>query len=291
MSDSKGDILERSVRSSSFLWRSPRFLLEVFIFNGLFWTVLLNSVSYHPGDAIMSGSMPSSIEALPSEFDNANSDFEYSSDKTGPNDILPTSDDEAAFTGLFADTDSPQRTLHRRVVDYRRRVLARQTLEKSLHAKICHHPACQRLSKSPNRNAKPLEFDFDFVFNCVVVFSNAIVLLSAAILNCSLCSCSGWMGAVILVNVLCPGIVVIIDTLPAELGTYLIMVICESMLWLSVAVWRLKDSFQKQSEFILALLLYSLCTSYVAWSGPALYVEVDDTTYLLICQSLLDERY
>ncbi len=68
--------------------------------------------------------------------------------------------------------------------------------------------------------------------------------------------------------------VVIIDTLPAELGTYLLMVICKNMLWLGVAVWRLRDSFQKQSEFILALLLYSLCTSYLAWSGPALYIEV-----------------
>ena len=144
-----------------------------------------------------------------------------------------------------------------------------------LNSRICNHPVCKRSTrKGLARSSSPLEFDFNFVFNCVVVVSNAIVLLGAAVMNCSLCSCSGWLSAFILVNVLCPGVVVIIDTLPAELGTYLLMVICESMLWLGVAVWRLRDSFQKQSEFILALLLYSLCTSYVAWSGPALYVEV-----------------
>jgi hypothetical protein len=147
-----------------------------------------------------------------------------------------------------------------------------------MNPRICNHPVCKRSTrKGLARSSRPLEFDFNFVFNCVVVVSNAIVLLGAAVMNCSLCSCSGWLSAFIVVNVLCPGVVVIIDTLPAELGTYLLMVICESMLWLVVAVWRLRDSFQKQSEFILALLLYSLCTSYVAWSGPALYVEVIPT--------------
>lgn len=137
-----------------------------------------------------------------------------------------------------------------------------------------HKTRLQNHRRCGGSRQEPLCFDFNLVFNLVVLVSNSAVMLACVLSGCGHCSCVGWLSGLALTNLLCPGIVVTLDTLPAELGAYLLIVMAESLLWLIVAALRLREAFEKQSEFVLALMLYSVCTSYVAWSGPALYVEL-----------------
>ena len=119
----------------------------------------------------------------------------------------------------------------------------------------------------------PLEFNFNLVFNSVVIVSNTIFILASAF-HRSQCTLAGWISGLLLTNVVCPGLVVVLDSLPAELGGYFLVVSLESLFWVAFAFWHLRGLFMKDSEFVLALTVCSLCSSYLAWSLPALYVEV-----------------
>ena len=126
----------------------------------------------------------------------------------------------------------------------------------------------------PNRSRyEPLQFNFNLVFNSVVIISNGAYMLAAALCR-SQCSIAGWASGFLLTNLLGPGLVVMLDCLPAELGGYFLIVSLESLLWVMFAFHHLQGLFEKDSEFVLALTLCSLCSSYVAWSLPAIYVEV-----------------
>ncbi|EKX36397.1 hypothetical protein GUITHDRAFT_145766 [Guillardia theta CCMP2712] len=119
---------------------------------------------------------------------------------------------------------------------------------------------------------KFLLFDFNLVFNTVVVGTNVAYFLCTLTQKVAPTSVGEWVSTLVILNIVFPGMVVTIDSLPGDLGTYLLIVVVESVAWLVLADWRLRGTFQKQSECILVLLLWSICTSYVAWSIPALYM-------------------
>ena len=136
-------------------------------------------------------------------------------------------------------------------------------------------PNHERRNHERHRRSRyePLDFNFNFVFNSVVIVSNTIFVLGSAFPR-SQCTLAGWISGLLLTNMVFPGLVVVLDSLPAELGGYFLVVSLESLFWVAFAFWHLRGLFMKDSEFFLALTLCSLCSSYLAWSLPALYVEV-----------------
>jgi len=78
----------------------------------------------------------------------------------------------------------------------------------------------------------PFKFNFNLVFNSVVLASNALFMLA--------CSWRRWqvslarcLVGLVVTNMLCPGLVVVFDSLPAELGDYFLMVALESLFWVT----------------------------------------------------------
>eukprot|EP00960_Hanusia_phi_P008504 242447-Hanusia_phi.AAC.3 len=111
--------------------------------------------------------------------------------------------------------------------------------------------------------------DFNLVFNSVVVLTNVAYCICTAMRKIRPTSLGEWLSTLIILNIVFPGIIVTIDSLPGDLGrrrgrdlgrtekmagTYLLIVVIESVVWLVLADWRLRGTFQKQSECILVLL-------------------------------------
>ena len=77
-----------------------------------------------------------------------------------------------------------------------------------------------------------LRFNFNLVFNSVVLGSNALFMLACSWRRWQVSPCRCLVGLVV-TNMLCPGLVVVFDSLPAELGNYFLMVALESLFWVT----------------------------------------------------------